>query len=61
MCPCKECQPGPGVDHSARLGARSRYRRQRLKVLLEKNDTGGLDPAEETELDDLCHTYLFGD
>lgn len=59
-CPCKECQPGDGIDYARHLSARRYQMRKRLTVLLEKNDRGALTPAEETELDSLCSGYLFG-
>lgn len=59
-CPCKQCQPGPGLDFSWKLSQRGRTQRLRLKVLLAKNDRGELTPDEETELDGMCHDYLFG-
>jgi reverse gyrase len=59
-CPCEECQPGSGIDFSASLGWRSLLKRKRLQELIQKNDLGGLTPEEEEELDDLCHSYLYG-
>lgn len=59
-CPCKECQPGEGIDFAKHLSVRRQRDRLRLKELLEKNDRGVLTPAEEAELDDVCSSYLFG-
>lgn len=60
-CPCKECQPGPGIDYGRGTGARTATRRAELTLLLRKNDRGELTPAEENRLDDLCQQYIYGD
>jgi hypothetical protein len=59
-CPCKECQPGPGIDFDRGAGVRTATRRAELRLLLKKNDEGLLTPAEEDRLDELCHQYLYG-
>lgn len=59
-CPCKECQPGPGIDYDRGIGVRTATRRAEMRLLLKKNDQGTLTPAEETRLDELCHQYLYG-
>jgi hypothetical protein len=59
-CPCKECQPGSGIDFDRGAGVRTATRRAELKLLLKKNDAGALTPAEEERLDYLCHDYIYG-
>lgn len=56
-CPCKECQPGEGIDFGRSHGAKTRARNAELAVLLAKPS---LTPEEEVRLDELCHSYLFG-
>lgn len=53
-CPCKECQPGPGIDHEGNQGFKERHRRERLRYLLAK-DTDLLTDSEVEELDGLLH------
>ena len=60
-CPCKECQPGPGIDYGRGIGVRTATRRAELTLLLRKNDRAELTPAEENRLDDLCQQYIYGD
>lgn len=59
-CPCKECQPGPGIDFDHGAGVRTATRRAEMRLLLKKNDAGTLTPAEEDRLDYLCHDYIYG-
>lgn len=59
-CPCKECQPGEGIDFGRTHGVRTATRRAELTLLLRKNDKGPLTPAEEARLDELCHQYIYG-
>jgi hypothetical protein len=54
-CSCKECQPGEGVDYGLNRNNRAKVRRERLKVLLQRED---LNKTEEQELDDLLHLYI---
>lgn len=54
-CPCKECQPGPGVDHEAKRYKVTVMRRKRMQYLLVKDP---LTPDEAEELDGLLHLYL---
>ncbi len=68
-CPCKECQPGPGIDYPALRAVRNgdigrslspfsgmRARdRTRMNHLLEKDP---LTKDEEAELDGLLNVYL---
>lgn len=60
-CPCKECQPGDGIDFGRKHGVRTATRRAELTLLLRKNDRGALTPAEEARLDELCQQYIYGD
>jgi hypothetical protein len=56
-CGCKECQPGPGIDH---LGNRHRFttgRKIRMNALLAK-EYDDLTMLEQSELDDLIQIYL---
>ena len=55
-CPCKECQPGSGIDYGAIRHNVTRRRQARMRVLLQRDP---LTPAEERELDDLLHIYLY--
>lgn len=57
-CPCPECQPGPGIDHSAGQSRREKLRRERLKVLLARPDDD-LTPEEREEMDDLLSWYIY--
>jgi hypothetical protein len=57
-CPCKECQPGEGIDFDRGHGVRTATRRAEMRLLLKKNDQGNLTPAEADRLDELCHLYL---
>jgi hypothetical protein len=70
-CPCKQCQPGPGIDF--RTGRRSSWdpentawgarrsedaqARSRMVLLLERTH---LDPLEQEELDGLLTRYVHG-
>lgn len=56
-CPCKECQPGPGIDHMAGRGAKARARNDRLRDLLHRPEED-LTEAETAELDGLLHWYI---
>lgn len=51
-CPCKECQPGPGIDHGAWSSSKEKQRRARLSHLLRLEE---LTEAEAGELDGLLH------
>lgn len=53
-CPCPECQPGPGIDHTAGRSAKSKQRAARLRHLLQKPEDE-LSPDEVAELDGLLH------
>lgn len=57
-CPCRECQPGPGIDYGHRRRAVFRSYRRRMDELLRRGDT--LSPAEAEELDQLLLWYLHG-
>jgi hypothetical protein len=59
-CPCKQCQPGDGIDFDRGAGVRTATRRAEMRLLLKKNDAGTLTPAEEDRLDYLCHDYIYG-
>lgn len=57
-CPCKECQPGPGIDHERRRHNTVAVRRERLRELLSKQDFRTLTAEEDQELEGLLHLYL---
>jgi hypothetical protein len=54
-CPCKECQPGEGIDYGLNRNNRARVRRERMQALLRRDD---LNTDEEQELDELLHLYI---
>ena len=68
-CPCRQCQPGPGIDYQARrtvrnadIGRSLRPRtgmstrdRTRMNHLLEKDP---LSKDDEAELDQILNIYL---
>lgn len=54
-CPCRECQPGPGVDHTAKRRKVTVMRRGRMQYLLAKDP---LTADEAEELDGLLHLYI---
>jgi hypothetical protein len=54
-CGCKECQPGPGLDFGSIRHNRTRQRRERLRVLLQREN---LSDSEAVELDELLHLYI---
>lgn len=51
-CPCKECQPGPGIPHLSKHPARSQRHSRRMTELLRKET---LTAHEEQELDRLLN------
>lgn len=54
-CPCKECQPGPGLNHRAVQRQKSRDLGFRMQSLLRREH---LTEAEERELEDLIHVMI---
>jgi hypothetical protein len=56
-CPCRQGQPGPGINFLGSYSLRSRMRTQRIDTLLRKKE---LTPQEEAELDDLLHSIIHG-
>lgn len=57
VCPCQECQPGPGIDHLGNRSKKAKARDARMKALLGCPD-GELNPAEKQELEELLHWYI---
>lgn len=59
-CPCRECQPGPGIDHIARYRERRPARRTRLNRLLRMPEESMTD-AERDELENLLDGLVHGE
>lgn len=57
-CPCRECQPGGGIDHLAQYNRRSRRHTNRMQELLQRHF---LTPAETAELDALLEAFVNND
>ena len=55
-CPCKECQPGPGLNFESIRWNRVKNRQARLRALLQKDE---LTRREQDELDMLLHLYTL--
>ena len=58
-CPCKECQPGPGIDYLSRHQGRRRTSRARINHLLRIPDAD-MTGAERDELEDLLTRLVHG-
>jgi len=57
-CPCKECQPGPGIDFRTEQIETASRRRKRMQALLRRGDD--LTTVEQLELDDLLSVMIHG-
>lgn len=58
-CPCRQCQPGPGIDFPGQRRSRLRQSRGRMQYLLAQ-DFDRLSVPEQQELDQLLEMYLHG-
>ena len=57
-CACRECAPGPGLDHAALRRARDKPRETRMMLLLHKQE---LTELQQAELDGLLDWYIRRD